>query len=354
MQKGVIMEVQGKHWIILTADGNFIKVPKTNDFSGVGEEITVQPTPVRKRKRNAWIAAVSAAAAAMLGTFFILSSAAPEKAYAETYVYLDVNPSVAIALNQDRKVVKVQPLNKSAEKLLKQSDFKGENVDDFAIQFLEAARKNGYLHKKDQVVLSGIKEEKESVSTINSLKQVISEESKNQHLDLYIHALAMPKQVQTKAAKTGLSPAKYAVWVLAKKEGKELPLEKINDTPIETLANDIKPVSELLKKPSAADWNTIIGDGSETDGQTPPQDQTSGEPADNNQNPNQSGNQTPGNNGSEQTTPDQPNQPTNADQGTDTSSSESSGSTTTITGSNTQTDTGTSTGTTTQSSTSAQ
>ncbi|MBH8598591.1 MULTISPECIES: anti-sigma factor domain-containing protein [unclassified Thermoactinomyces] len=349
MRKGIIMEVQAKHWIILTTDGEFVKVPKTNDLSQVGEEISVQTSPVRKQKRAAWIAAISAAAAAMLGTFFILSSAAPDKAYAQTYVYLDVNPSVAIALNKDRKVVKVEPLNKSAEKLLKQADFHGESVDDFAVQFLEAARRNGYLHNQDQVVLSGIKEEKESVSTINSLKKVISEESEDRHLGLHVHTLAMPKKVQTKAAKKGLSPAKYAVWVLAKKEGKELPLEEVNDTPIEALANDIKPVSELLKKPSATDWNSIIDDGSETDGQTPPKDQPTEEPADSNQKLNGSGNQTPTDNESQQNTPDQTNQPTKANPGTDTSTSNNPGSATTNVEGNTQTDTGTSTGSMTQS-----
>jgi hypothetical protein len=82
----------------------------------------------------------------------------------------------------------------------------------------------------------------------------------------------MPKKVQSKAVKTGLSPAKYAAWVLAKKEGKEMPVEKIEDTPLDDLANDIKPVSDLLEKNmSTTEWDQIIQDGHADAAPTNPQ-----------------------------------------------------------------------------------
>lgn len=258
MQKGIIMEIHDRHWIVLTPGGEFLQVPKTNEMSQIGEEVSFQV--VRQSRRRTWISIASTAVAAMLGFFFFFPQLFVGQPHAETYVYVDVNPSLAIGLDKEGEVVEVRPLNKSASKLVNQiKDFKGQSVDQTVVSILDEAKKQGMLKQKDRVVLTGIKEENTSVNTVNKLQSVIEESSKKQNLDLSVNRLEMPEKVQSKAEETGLSPAKYAAWLVAKKEGRNITVKEIEEKSLTELAKDLKPISELLEKPlTEKDWEQII------------------------------------------------------------------------------------------------
>ncbi|TCS95976.1 anti-sigma factor domain-containing protein [Hazenella coriacea] len=258
MQKGIIMEIHDRHWIVLTSGGEFLQVPKTNQSSQIGEEVSFQV--VRQSSRRTWISIASTAVAAMLGFFFFFPQLFVGQPHAETYVYVDVNPSLAIGLDHEGEVVEVRPLNKSAGKLVNQiKDLNGQSADQAVVNILDEAKKQGMLKQKDRVVLTGIKEEKTSATTINKLQNVIVESSKKQNLDLSVNKLEMPEKVQSKAEETGLSPAKYAAWLVAKKEGQDISVKEIEEKSLTELAKDIKPVSDLLEKPlTEKEWDQII------------------------------------------------------------------------------------------------
>ncbi len=265
MRKGVIIEVQPRHWVVLTSDGEFVRVPRRNMALEVGEEVKLGVSvntfsSFSSSIRKPWVAAVSAGVAAMLGMFFVLPQMSPsEHGDTQGFVYLDVNPSVAINLDKDENIIEVKPLNKSALKLLRNKTYKNKQVDDFVEQFLHEAKHSGFLHPKDQVVLSGYDDEQTSVKALHKIEAMIDEESKEEKLDLDVHTLKMPKEVKEKADQTGLSPAKYAVWRIANKEGKKLDVKDIEEMPITKLAKDIKPVSDFLNKPpSEEEWKEII------------------------------------------------------------------------------------------------
>lgn len=262
MQRGIIMEIHARHWIVMTRDGEFVKIPKTNSAAQIGEEIRFEAE--RETKRRPWMMVASAAVAAVLGMFFVFPQFFANQAHAETYVYLDLNPSIAIGLDKNQHVVQIKPLNTSAKKLVGKIDWQDKKVDEVALDLIDHAKRDGYLHKKDHVIISGIKEDKNSVTALKSLEKAIEKNSQlsQNSLDLAVHTLVMPKQVQAKAEKTGLSPTKYAVWLLAKKKGQQIPVEELEEKSITELA-DIEPVTEFLQKPlTEQEWNQIIqGDG---------------------------------------------------------------------------------------------
>ncbi|TCW38776.1 anti-sigma-I factor RsgI family protein [Laceyella sacchari] len=247
MHKGIIMEVQSRHWIVLTPEGDFIKVPRTNPSLLVGEEITFQAT--KRNRRRLVPAFVSVAAAAVLGMFFVLPQLAPDQVDAQTYIYVDVNPSVEIGIDEERNIVELHPLNKTAKQLLDGEEWKKESLNQFVIDFLGKAKQHGYVQQKDQVVLSGYKEEKNSEETLDHLKTILDNKSKQENLQLEVRSLVVPKKVKSKASQFGLSPVKYAAWLIAKKEGKQLEAEEMEETPLTELALEVPPVSEMLSKP---------------------------------------------------------------------------------------------------------
>lgn len=254
------MEVQPRHWIVLTSDGEFVRVPRRNMALEAGEEVDLHVSAFSSSIRKSWIAAVSAGVAAMIGMFFVLPQMSPsEHGDTQGFVYLDVNPSIAINLDDKENIIEVKPLNKSALKLLRNKTYRNKQVDDFVEQFLDEAKHNGYLHPKDQVVLSGYVDDRTSVKALHKIEELIDEESEEEKLDLNVHTLKLPGEVKEKADQTGLSPAKYAVWRIANKEGKILDVKEIEEMPITKLAQDIKPVSDFLNKPpSDEEWKKII------------------------------------------------------------------------------------------------
>lgn len=259
MRKGIIMEVQTKHWIILTSDGDFVKVPRTNLQLQLGDEVCFEQKKVSPKRTRRWLAIASVAVAAMLGMYFLIPSFSPQNAYAETYIYVDVNPSIALGIDRENKVIQAKPLNKSGQKLLSKTDWQKESVDHVVMNLLDKAKEEGYLQQKDQVILSGVVEEEKSQKTLHSLKTVIKEKTKKNKMELDVHTVAMPKEVQTQAEKTGLSPVKYTAWLMAKKEGKEIPVEEILEVPVNELVTDIKPVSEILDATlSEQEWQQMI------------------------------------------------------------------------------------------------
>ncbi len=258
MQKGIIMEIQARHFIVMTKDGEFVKIPKTNSAAQIGEEIRFETA--RTTKRQPWMLVASAAVAALLGMFFVFPQFFANQAHAQTYVYLDLNPSIAIGLDKDQHVVKIKPLNNSAKKLVSQIDWQDKKVDEVAVDLIDHAKKDGFLHKRDHVIISGIKEDKNSVKALNYLEKAIKKEARlnKNSLDLEVHTLVMPKQVEDKAEKTGLSPTKYAVWLLAKQEGQQIPVEELEEKSITELA-DMEPVTKLLQESlTEQEWNQII------------------------------------------------------------------------------------------------
>lgn len=261
MRKGIIMEVQTKHWIILTSDGDFVKVPRTNLQKQLGDEIVFEEKKGFLKRRRSWLAIASGAVAAMLGIYFIIPAFSPKEANAETFIYVDVNPSIALGIDQNERVIQAKPLNKSGQKLLSKTNWQKESIDDVVMGLLDNARQEGYLQQKDQVILSGAIEAEKSRKTLSNLKTAIKEKSKKNHMELNVHTVTIPKEVQSQAEKTGLSPVKYTAWLMAKKEGKEISVEEIVEAPVNELVTDIKPVSEILDNTlSEQQWQQMISE----------------------------------------------------------------------------------------------
>jgi hypothetical protein len=285
MKRGLILEVKEKHWILLTPDGDFVKVPRTNLRAEVGEEVFFQEERKGVYGRK-WLPALSAAVAAMLGVFFVYPQMQPNEARAETYIYLDVNSSIAIGLNEEQNVVRVKPLNESAQKLIQETDWQNEYVGDVVVELIKTAKDKGYVHQKDRVVLSGFEENK-SKTALKELEQTIKEEIKKENLNVDVHTLTVPAEAKNKAERVGLTPAKYAAWLVAKKEGQELPVQTVEKASITKLAEDIQPVSKLLEQPpNKSEWEEIIQTDSQdsagppaTNADEPQQNPTGSEPA---------------------------------------------------------------------------
>ncbi|MBS7531228.1 anti-sigma factor domain-containing protein [Hazenella sp. IB182353] len=260
--KGIIMEIKGKHYIVLTPDGNFVTVPRQR-FAQLGEEIEIVQEERRKFPRPSLVfKGLSIATAVMIGLFLIIPGFfSNEQVHASSYIYLDVQPSIEIEIDDENQIRNVKPLNKEAEQILKKIDWKDDGVEDFAIVFLKTYKETGKVLARDQVVVSGISDADEKKPDLDEVQSSIQKKIENEkELGLSVHTLNAPTDLKKGAKETGISPTTYLMYVMAKKEGKVKSIEEIDDKSIAEWTADSEQISEVIKNPPSSEheWEELI------------------------------------------------------------------------------------------------
>ncbi|MFC4076277.1 anti-sigma-I factor RsgI family protein [Salinithrix halophila] len=277
MPKGIVMEVGHKHWVVMTPEGEFLKVPKQEREVDMGEEIhfALEKKPFLLSfwtRPTSWMTGGLAAAVlllALLNPFWD-----PAKAHAESYIYIDLNPSLELGLNQDREVVRLRALNPEAKRLVSGMDWEGAKAADVVVDVLNLAKKAHYLDHKERVLISevdSIKEpEKASGEALSLIKEEVQQNPELKRTNLSLYTIPLPEPLKEKAEKKGISPAKYAVGLFAKRNGHKLSMEQVAEMSITDLMKQVDLSPVLRNPPSDEEWATWIeeedGEDNQKDG----------------------------------------------------------------------------------------
>lgn len=253
MRRGIILEIQNEHWIVMTPDGSFEKVVNVNPYAKVGEEVELPIAEVVKpfTARKKWIVPVSGAVAALFATFFLISSFFTAKSYAaETYVYIDVNAGIKIGINKQQDVVSIVAIDQSdsnAQKLANRLNTKlqkdKQSIKGFTKQMIREAKQAGLIDSKDKVVISLFAKDENQLQ-LAKIKNEFTAETKSLQVDLA--AVTLPATVEDEVKTSGLTPGKYVVWVLAKNAGQEIPLDELKNHSISEVAEKNKTIEDIL------------------------------------------------------------------------------------------------------------
>lgn len=139
MIKGIVMEVTQYNVVVMTEDGNFVKVKKPAYSLSPGEEIISE---IYKSKNNMFKYAGIAAAILLLlipFTYF-------KQAYATVaFVDVSINPNLEIGINRYNKVSEVIPLNNDASILIKELQLMNLDVETALQKVMAGAKTLGYL-----------------------------------------------------------------------------------------------------------------------------------------------------------------------------------------------------------------
>lgn len=253
VQKGMLMEVSKRHWIVMTPEGEFLKVPHQGREARLGEEVhfTLQEAPDRWGwlRRNPWIMGGLVAAALVIA--MILPLFQPVDVNAQSYVYLDdTESSLVIGVNKDHEVISVDGMNgkgsKLADRIKGDMAFKGVHVDDFVTNLLTHAQRDykGLLNTENGIFLSQtssgseVLAEKERTDFEGTLTHI--QEKIGQNPDLkdsqFLYTMSLPDELKSRAKEYEVSPTKYALWLLACKEGTEIEIDEIDNHSAELVA----------------------------------------------------------------------------------------------------------------------
>lgn len=145
--KGVVLEVKGRTMIVMTDDGDFIRLPCT----GTARPGAVVPLPVKRRRP--WPAALAAVAALLLCLSAVLYGPAVLRP-AAAYVDLELGGSLSLTLDRDGHLRRVEALDEAGKAVLRASNLGSRpSLDRAVARLVEGAVAAGALKPGDPALV---------------------------------------------------------------------------------------------------------------------------------------------------------------------------------------------------------
>ncbi|RKD21738.1 hypothetical protein BEP19_14020 [Ammoniphilus oxalaticus] len=156
MKKGIVMQATDKWTVVITPEGEFIKIPhQPNHLEGVEVLFSAFETSRQEGKRiwaRRLLPAFSIVSACLL-FFLIVTPFLGEK---ETYaaVTIDINPSVEFEINRRTQVIGAEAFNDEGEQLLRNVKWKSQSLGSVTVNVIHQAQMLGYIKDEQQVVIT--------------------------------------------------------------------------------------------------------------------------------------------------------------------------------------------------------
>lgn len=243
--QGVVMKITETKLVVFCGDGKFRNLPLPQVMPALGETILVPevssvPLPVlvplsaEPKKRLAskpllykgWIAA---ACFLVLLTASLLFNGSGIFHQPVAMVAIDINPSVELFLDDQRKVEEVSTLNDDAEKMLEDANLVGMDFYDAMNVILSKAEEQGYLQAgtdKTMIMMAVVD------YTDHPFQVDLTQLSSAQSYDIALNYLDTDQQEKAEQAKLSLN--KYLIYDKAQLSGNKLDVEELRELSIAT------------------------------------------------------------------------------------------------------------------------
>ncbi|MEQ6388911.1 hypothetical protein RZN22_06245 [Bacillaceae bacterium S4-13-58] len=201
MKKGILMENKRNYSIFMCADGSFYK-GKVEPGYQVGADVYFEPMEDKTWIGSFWTAQSKRRMVAVLTALLVMLLPLfgwydSNKVYA--YVNIDINPSVELKVNNDMKVVDIEPLNQDARELLEDfSNWKKEPIQKVTLRLIQESKDSGYA--TDKGVLIGVSYTK-NLQTKHDIIQILNQSIQTEELVDSVITFEVPKDTLEKAHK---------------------------------------------------------------------------------------------------------------------------------------------------------
>ncbi|WP_085522847.1 anti-sigma-I factor RsgI family protein [Tuberibacillus sp. Marseille-P3662] len=291
MSRGVLLEKKGRRGVILTHDGTFesIRLRKPEHVI-IGQ--TIQPAHVMNRRMNSIKKIFPAVAACLSLIIALLLFFKPLQSNAvAAYISFDLNPSIEAGVNEDMRIVTVKAVNHDAKTIIGDStDYKDMSLKAFMDQLVENVKQKDYVKQQSNIVVTAaltddINQDKKQryLKTISSVVNKTKQQLENMPTDAF-KFVKTTMAIRNKAKQKGMSAGKYLTFLDAKKQNRQLTLEKAKtlsvaelNTPPPSNSTDPKPANKGLL---AKDRQNKNESAEQTHGQKAKKSQSSNHQAD--------------------------------------------------------------------------
>ncbi len=167
-----------------------------------GENIVQFVPNVKKKKTFSKITGIAAAAGIVLG----IGLSSNMYARPAACIAIDVNPSIELKINSRERVVSCVPLNRDAEIIIDEMDFRGSDIDVATNALIGSMVKNGFISEMKNSVLVTVSDAKDGAALEKKLAEEIS-----QAIEASVGNAAVISQHLTKTAELEALAVKYGI-----------------------------------------------------------------------------------------------------------------------------------------------
>lgn len=232
--RGIVLRVEGRHVVVVTDEGDFLRVPKPKQQLLPGQVIEV---PSQKRRSLRPYLAVAAAVLLI----FVISALKPlaitPAVAAVASVSLDMTPSVELTVSKENTVIGAKAQNPEGERLLQQLQLKGLDVYK-AVNLItaKAAEMNFFSSEAKNMALATVMPLKggDGSASINKeeVMRVIHDEMYARKYDGYVVVNQAQKEVRQQAEEAQLPVNRYLLLEKSREQGVEIAPETLRSTPL--------------------------------------------------------------------------------------------------------------------------
>jgi hypothetical protein len=267
MRKGIVMEITSKHLIVLTPQGDFLKIPRSGRICQVGEEISFRTAGFRRRSVFTIASAMTAAVVFCVILFAGLGGRVADANPVVAYVTVDINPSVELGIDSANVVREARGLDEDGSELLRSITLTGQPLETATVTIIEAIEQKGYLDaERNEVIISSTKAFEEAEvdesaigETVKlTVARTIEEKRPKAAESIQVAAIVTPPAVREEAMAKGLSAGKYAIYLSAKNSGNEIDLEQLKKGTVREAAEQAGSLGGLFNMEDLAKKEALV------------------------------------------------------------------------------------------------
>ena len=168
---------------------------------------------------------------------------------------IDVNPSIEINLNNENEVVNVKPLNEDSTKLLENTEFKGNSLEETMNILITLLKDNEYLSYETNTILINVESNDEKLSSIvqDSVKKIAKE--KEIIIDVVMLSVEETEELKELAVQNNItiSKAYYIQEQIKDEEG--ITFEELKDVSINEIKTKVEDYKEEQERKNKEETN---------------------------------------------------------------------------------------------------
>ncbi|QMV43436.1 anti-sigma factor domain-containing protein [Cohnella cholangitidis] len=254
MNRGTVMALHKRSAVVLTPDGQFVRVKRQAQFA-VGDEISDFPmeraVPRIRRRLLQSGALVSMVMVVLIG--FLVFRTPPVVAY----VTMDINPSIELGLDAKTKVRELRAVNEDAEALIAGLKYRGRDLETVMNELAGRLIAKHVLTMDDpeimiaSVPVKAIEKQWENNVTVKMteiLNEATKREQPEQIGELEVMTVSVPAEVREEANKNGVSSGKMAFWMESESQGHKVSLETLKTKSLKEIAASWGGVNKVMGK----------------------------------------------------------------------------------------------------------
>lgn len=231
MAKGIIMEIKKDYLIVMDKDGFIEKAQKENFLYSIGEEIQYRVYELENErfltKNLLDIFRNKMAVASLMIVMIILVPLMNNFMFSNqtlAMVFIDVNPSVGLEINNDLEVIKLFSYNEDGDEIVRVVEWKNKDLELVIGSIIKETEKAGYIKNGREMLLSFSVENKDKGEKIEKFSKKIEkiENEVHQKYQMDVYVSKINQEDIEKAQKENVSPGKYHLKEKAKSKGVDL------------------------------------------------------------------------------------------------------------------------------------